>query len=147
MFSLFRTLSAAAFVGMIAAAAAEAQTGDADDAVRCGSDTVPVSLAPRAPLKIEGELCSTRAERRSGTTVQLLIHGAATNHSYWDFGTIDGVRYSYARDVAQRGIATFAIDELGAGQSSHLVSTELPIQAVANATHQVVQGLRNGSIS
>ena len=77
--------------------------------------------------------------------MQLLIHGAATNRAYWDFGTVDGVRYSYARDVAERGIATFAIDELGAGESSHPLSTQLPITAVANATHQVVQALRGGS--
>jgi hypothetical protein len=34
------------------------------------------------------------------------MHGAATNRAYWNFGTVDGVRYSYARDVAECGIAT-----------------------------------------
>ena len=150
MLSVIRTLAAAATVGLIAVSPAQAQTPsrvrDSDDRVSCSHYTVPVNLvtSPTA-LNIEGELCATPSERRTGETVQLLIHGAATNHAYWDFGTIDGVRYSYARDVAERGIATFAIDELGAGLSSHPLSTELPVTAVANATHQVVQALRGGS--
>jgi hypothetical protein len=38
-----------------------------------------------------------------------------------------------------------AIDELGAGESSPPLSTDLPIMAVASATHQIVQALRGGS--
>jgi hypothetical protein len=49
--------------------------------------------------------------------VQLLIAGATYTHAYWDFGTVDGVSYSYARAVAADGMATFAIDPLGQGDS------------------------------
>jgi hypothetical protein len=50
-----------------------------------------------------------------GVLLQLfcaVIHGAPCNHNYWDFGTVDEARYSYARDVAARGFPTFAIDLL-----------------------------------
>ena len=93
MLSIIRTLATAAIVGLIAVSPAQAQTPtpvrDSDDRVTCSHYTVPVNLAtsPTA-LKIDGELCSTPSERRTGQTVQLLIHGAATNHAYWDFGTI-----------------------------------------------------------
>jgi hypothetical protein len=114
MFSPIRSIAAADIIALIAVNPAHAQTRggdrDTDDGVTCNHYTVPVELASGlTPLKIEGELCSTNMERRSGKTVQLVIHGAATNHAYWDFGTVDGVRYSYARDVAERGIATFAM--------------------------------------
>jgi hypothetical protein len=57
--------------------------------------------------------CAGAAELTAGETVQLLIHGATYNQSYWDFGTIDGVSCSYARDIAAAGYPTFAIDEIG----------------------------------
>ena len=60
---------------------------------------LPVALAPDQPATyiIAGELCAKEDELRSGTTVQLLIHGATYNHDYWDFSKIDGITYSYAR--------------------------------------------------
>jgi hypothetical protein len=48
-----------------------------------------------------------------GVLLQLfcaVIHGATCNHDYWNSGTVDEARYSYARDVAARGFPTFAID-------------------------------------
>src|SRR5215469_12449865 len=150
---LLPAFATVAVLGLLAASPALAQTSVVDradrDDVTCRNYTTPVTLStdPSVRAEIYGELCSTSAERRSGTTVQLLIHGATYNHNYWDFGTVDGVRYSYARDVAERGIATFAIDELGSGDSTRPASTDLTIQAVADVTHQIVQGLRSGSIS
>ena len=79
----------------------------------CGNGIeVPVALAPGRPgaYTISGELCSTAAERHRGAMVQLLIPGATYSHGYWDFGSMSGVTYSYARAVAAEGIATFTID-------------------------------------
>ncbi len=111
--------------------------------------SIAVALAPQqaASAMVGGELCATPAELRSGATVQLLIHGATYNHQYWDFGKIDGVEYSYARDVAAHGFPTFALDEIGAGSSSHPPSDEVTVQAAAYVAHQIVQGLHNGSIA
>lgn len=110
---------------------------------------IPVALAAGEPASytIDGELCATPAELTSGETVQLLIHGATYNHTYWDFGTIDGVRYSYARDLAATGFPTFAIDEIGAGQSSHPLSTDITIQVAAYVAHEAVQDLLSGAIN
>jgi hypothetical protein len=78
---------------------------------------IPVAFASgeAESYSTAGQMCATPQELASDTTVQLLIHGATYNHTYWSFGTIDGVRYSYARDVAAAGYPTFAIDEIGAG--------------------------------
>jgi hypothetical protein len=65
--------------------------------------------------------------------VQLLIPGATYGRVYWDFGTIDGVRYSYARDVAAAGFPTFAIDPLGSGNSSHPPSADITMPVAAFA--------------
>jgi pimeloyl-ACP methyl ester carboxylesterase len=117
--------------------------------VTCQRDiSVPVALAAGEPASsdISGELCSTRAERHPGATVQLLIPGATYNHDYWDFGTVDGVSYSYARAVAAQGFATFAIDPLGSGRSSHPASTLITGTVAAYTDHQVVQALRAGAV-
>ena len=120
-----------------------------DEVVTCRRSAIAVALTPGAPATytVSGELCATPSERHAGTTVQLLIHGATYNYEYWDFGRFDGVEYSYARNVAAAGIPTFAFDQLGSGSSARPPSDQLTIQAAAFVTHQIVQGLRNGSIA
>jgi hypothetical protein len=97
-----------------------------------------------ADFKVSGELCATEAELDGGATVQLLIHGSTYSHDYWDFGEINGIEYSYARDVAARGFATFALDEIANGDSSRPPSDQVTIQSAAFVAHQIVQGLRDG---
>src|SRR5271165_1120298 len=120
-----------------------------DNAVMSRHFTIPVALAPGKPASytISGELFATEDELVAGTTVQLLVAGATYTHDYWDFGTVDGRRYSYARDVAAHGFPTFAFDEIGSGNSSHPPSDLVTIQSAAFVAHQLVQGLRNGSIT
>jgi pimeloyl-ACP methyl ester carboxylesterase len=109
---------------------------------------IPVALASGEPASytITGELCATPSELTGGETVQLLIHGATYNHTYWDFGRIDGVSYSYARNLAAAGFPTFAIDEIGAGQSSHPPSSDVTIQVAAFVAHEIIQDLLGGAI-
>jgi pimeloyl-ACP methyl ester carboxylesterase len=116
--------------------------------VTCRRVGVPVVLfnEQNVTYTISGELCATPAELVTGATVQLLIHGATYNYDYWDFVRMDGLEYSYARDVAQRGIATFAYDALGSGSSSHPPSDHLTLQVAADVAHQMVHCLRNGGI-
>jgi len=126
------------------------QSNDADNAVHCRQlEGIPVSLEAGQASKyaVSGELCATKDELADGTTMQLLIHGATYNQDYWDFGRIDGNNYSYARYVAAHGFPTFALNQLGAADSSHPASADLTIQAMASVAHQIVQGLRNGSIA
>jgi pimeloyl-ACP methyl ester carboxylesterase len=117
--------------------------------VTCRRTAIAVALTPGAPAlyTVSGELCATPTERTAGKTVQVLIHGASYNYEYWDFGRIDGVDYSYARQVAARGIPTFAFDQLGSGSSSRPPSELLSIQAAAYVAHQIVQGLRSGAVA
>ena len=93
-------------VSLVVAAAVTPALAASDDAVTCQPATARVALAPGQPASytVSGELCATQEELQAGTTVQLLIHGATYNHDYWDFGTINGVRYSFARDVAAHGL-------------------------------------------
>ena len=135
--------------GVLATASAVSPVyADTDNAVTCRPATVRVAIAPGQPATytVAGELCATADELQAGTTAQLLIHGATYNHDYWDFGKIDAVRYSYARDVAAHGFPTFAFDQLGSGSSSRPSSDLLTTQAASFVAHQVVEALRNGSI-
>jgi pimeloyl-ACP methyl ester carboxylesterase len=123
---------------------------DRDASVTCRQDLrLPVALAAGQPASytVSGELCSTAAERRDGGTVQLLIPGATYDHRYWDFGTVDGRRYSYARDVAALGYPTLALDMLGTGDSSTPPSSQITIDTAAFVAHQAVQALRDGRVA
>jgi pimeloyl-ACP methyl ester carboxylesterase len=104
-------------------------------------------VAVDLPYSVVGELCATSAELRAGATVQLLIHGGTYNHTYWDFGTHNGVRYSYARNIADAGIATFAVDQIGTGQSVKPPSSEVTNEVAAYVDHDVVQALRAGTLA
>jgi pimeloyl-ACP methyl ester carboxylesterase len=118
-------------------------------AVSCRRVDALVALADGQPAKylVAGELCATPDERRDGTTLQLLVHGATYSHDYWDFGNVQGTTYSYARAVAARGIATYALDEIGVGSSSHPLSTLVTLDAAAYVAHQIIGALRDGSLT
>ena len=120
-----------------------------DDSVFCRRIDAQVALTPGTPASytVSGELCATEDELSTGGTVQLLIHGAGYNHTYWDFGTVNGIQYSYARDVAAHGFPTFALDLIGAGNSSHPPSNQVTNEVTAYVAHQIVQGLRSGSVN
>ena len=137
-------------MGAAHADAAAPPAPDLDGSVTCRQDLrLPVALAAGQPARytVSGELCATAAERRDGRTVQLLIPGATYDHRYWDFGTIDGRRYSYARDVAAHGYPTFALDMLGTGDSSTPPSDQITIDTAAFVAHQAVQALRDGGVA
>jgi pimeloyl-ACP methyl ester carboxylesterase len=149
-----RVRLAVALVVAVAMAFAQPALARTGGSVSCHtyreSGTVPASLVPSGqplPYTIVGELCAGAAGLPDGTTVQLLLHGGTYNHSYWDFGTIDGAQYSYARHLAAAGLPTFAIDHIGAGQSSKPSGGDVTNEVVAEVDHQVVQGLRDGSIA
>jgi pimeloyl-ACP methyl ester carboxylesterase len=142
-------LAVLGFVAILLPGAASAAPVGATGQVSCQSYSgIPVALSTGEPQSyaVTGELCATRSELVAGKTVQLLIHGATYNHSYWDFGTVDRVSYSYARDLAAVGYPTFSLDEIGVGQSSHPPSADVDIQVAAFVAHQVVQDLLGGTI-
>src|SRR4051794_20162511 len=94
--------------GLSAPPAAAASPG------HCSEIDLPESVpTPRETL--HGQLCMPPG--RPPTSVPLLVHGATYSHVYWDF-PYQPERYSYQRDMARHGYATFSVDRLGNGQSS-----------------------------
>jgi pimeloyl-ACP methyl ester carboxylesterase len=137
-------LAMAAWVGLCGAVRA---SGSAELTCRRADALVALAEGHPANYLVTGELCATPGELSDGTTLQLLIHGATYNHDYWDLGSVQGTTHSYARAIAARGMATFALDEIGAGGSSHPLSTFVTVDAAAYVAHQIVSALRDGSLT
>jgi alpha-beta hydrolase superfamily lysophospholipase len=116
-------------------------------AISCADTDLPVTgpglppLVPGAPATVHGRLCLPAGAVPD--SVQLLVHGGTYNSAYWDL-PYRPERYSYQRDMASHGYATFAADQLGAGGSSRPLSLPLTVQAEAEALHEVIGHLRAG---
>ncbi|MFB9908549.1 alpha/beta fold hydrolase [Allokutzneria oryzae] len=119
--------------------------------VSCSEVTLPVTapgllplLSPGMPAVVRGQFCSPKGA--TPTTVQLLVHGGTYNRAYWDL-PYQPEKYSYQRDMAKHGYATFAVDRLGTGKSSKPLSIPMMIDAEALAMHEVVGHLRAGKVA
>ena len=77
--------------------------------------------------------------------LQVLVHGATYNHTYWDFPAVNGRDYSYARYMAARKYAVLAVDLPGAGESSKPPGEGLTLADTGEALRQVVEALRSGT--
>jgi len=113
------------------------------DPARCSAYDLPVSTNPLLPLTMHGQLCLPAGA--PSPTVQLLLHGATYNRAYWDL-PYQPATYSYQQDMAAHGLATFAVDEIGIGQSSRPLSTLITGAMQAAAVHIVVGDLRAGVV-
>lgn len=109
---------------------------------RCLSIALRVSLAPgqRANQTISGTLCSPSKANRTHA-IDVLVHGATYDRSYWDSG-FDDRNYSYVARTLDAGRATFSYDRLGVGKSSALASTSVTMHADAYVLHQILQHFR-----
>jgi pimeloyl-ACP methyl ester carboxylesterase len=105
--------------------------------------SVPVGLGDEQPptAVIYGRLCTPHG--RAPQTVQLLVHGGAYNHTYWD-APFPGA--SYARAAGLAGYATLAIDRIGAGRSTRPHSSAVTFSSTISTLHQVVQSLKSGRL-
>lgn len=117
-------------------------TASAAAEVRCTETMLPVMLT-LLPQTVHGKLCTPVGS--TPKTVQLLVHGGTYNSQYWDL-PLDSGRYSYQRDMARRGFATFAMDCLGSGTSSQPLSALVTGTAQASIVHQVIGKLRAGQV-
>lgn len=111
----------------------------------CAAYTLPVAITDPGPADqtMWGQLCYRGS--REPATVQLLVHGATYNHLYWDFPYGDGY-YSYVDAATAAGYATFDVDRIGDGNSSHPPSTDVTLTAGAVALHDAVTALRTGTV-
>ncbi len=112
--------------------------------VQCITNYVGVKQFPTdvAYQYIWGQLCF-RQQPTSATPVQVLIHGGAYNHTYWDT-PFKPETYSYVQAATARGYATFNFDRLGYGASSRPLAVTLDFNVAGYVTHQLVQMLRAG---
>jgi pimeloyl-ACP methyl ester carboxylesterase len=109
---------------------------------RCTETDLPVTL-DLLPQKVHGKLCLPASGIPK--TVQLLVHGGTYNRLYWDLPNVP-TRYSYQQDMADHGLATFAIDALGSGASSQPLSALITGTGLASTVHQVIGALRAGRV-
>lgn len=133
----------AAFVALAATAAligvttpAQAQQG----AIDCHSVTIPATYAILIPVTVAGQLCLPASGDAS--TVEVLIPGATYNKSYYD-----APGASYQRQEAADDIATLAIDRIGTGASTHLLSATITGTGQANIISQVITAVRDGRVT
>lgn len=143
-----RILRAAAVTGLSISllSAVPAPAIASEPATHCRDVTVPVSIAEGQPTQYEiwGQLCTP--DRQKATTVQVLIHGLNYSHLYWDF-PFQPDHYSYVRQANRAGYATFNLDRIGVGRSSHPASADVTLESNAYTIHQVVAALRHGTIA
>jgi pimeloyl-ACP methyl ester carboxylesterase len=137
-------IAAALAAALVFSPAAGAQA-DGLGALTCSDHTVAVRVADPGPADqtMWGQLCYRGS--REPATVQLLVHGASYNHLYWNFPYGNGY-YSYVDAATAAGYATFDIDRIGDGNSSHPPSTELDLTAGAVGLHDAVTALRTGGV-
>lgn len=111
----------------------------------CSAHTLQVAIADPGPADetMRGQLCY-RGPREPGT-VQVLVPGATYNHLYWDFPYRDGY-YSYVDAATAAGYATFDVDPIGQGNSSHPPSEDVTLTAEAVALHDAITALRSGTV-
>lgn len=107
----------------------------------CDTLQIAVSLAPGEPAdqRVSATLC--RPLIGNPGQVDLLVHGATYNGSYWDFPALDR-RYSYVDRTLLAGRAVLFFDRIGTGQSSRPASDRVSVTAGAYVMHQLVQWLR-----
>jgi len=110
---------------------------------QCQAMQVAVTLPAVPGATLYGELCVQAGT--SPSAVQLLVHGATYNSYYNDWPDRPGF-YSYVRQMTGAGYATFNIERLGYGRSTHPNSSLSTIQNGTEALRQVVEKLRNGDI-
>jgi pimeloyl-ACP methyl ester carboxylesterase len=112
----------------------------------CRDVSVPVSLTQGRPARYQiwGQLCTPGY--RPAATVQVLIPGLNYSHVYWDF-PFQPDHYSYVRHANQAGYATFNLDRIGVGHSSHPASGDVTLESNAYTIHQVIAALRGGAIA
>ncbi|HKY64631.1 MAG TPA: alpha/beta hydrolase [bacterium] len=107
----------------------------------CQKLTVPVNVAGVPDAHMYGELCTPIGS--TPDTVQVLVHSTWYNLESWD---PPQNQYSYVQAAVAKGYATFNLDRFGTGQSSTPPAHLVTIDVVEDTIHQLIVGLRNGSI-
>jgi pimeloyl-ACP methyl ester carboxylesterase len=111
----------------------------------CAQVTLPVALQTSGTKDqwVRGTLCHPFRMAQGKHELDILTEGATYNSTYWDW-PIDSSQYSYVNKTLAEGRATFAYDRIGAGKSSHPVSTDITEATDAYVLHQIISMLQKG---
>ncbi|KZV96696.1 alpha/beta-hydrolase [Exidia glandulosa HHB12029] len=114
-----------------------------------GDPTTNVTIPVSGTFGIELKFCepTTVVASRAGT-LQVLVHGASYDTSYWDFEAFQPDNYSYVRFAAAQGYPTLNMARLGSGLSDHpdpLQVVQFGLQIAIE--EQILRLARAGSIT
>lgn len=125
---------------------APAQASANGAGIQCQQKDIDVTLSPSdgTTYTVAAELCYEGSQ--AGKTIQVLEHGTASSADYWNFPYLPH-KYSYVQDQVNKGYVTLAIDTFGSGESDRPPAEQVTLPANAYVVHQVVQRLRDGSLS
>ncbi|MBN2530754.1 MAG: alpha/beta hydrolase [Deltaproteobacteria bacterium] len=111
----------------------------------CSDHTIAVTLpSVGIDATIAGTLC-WRGPLNSTRTVQILLHGGTYDRHYWEDAG-QPWRYRYGSIATAAGFATFSMDRLGTGLSSHPPGDLVTPRANADAVYGVIEALKGGDI-
>lgn len=99
-----------------------------------------VDLAGDTAAVISGHFHPARTRARR--VLQVLLHGNSYDHRYWDVGPINGIDYSYARHMSERGYDVLAVDLPGTGSSAKPPGDTVTLESVGAALASVVEVMR-----
>lgn len=125
-------------------------TAEVPVAVEPGNPLVPgapaLSACPGPPAALSVRTC-VPGSGEAPRGVQLLVHGAVTDHRYWNLPDPDGTgRNSWEAAALAAGWATASVDRLGSGASSHPPSGSVTLDANASALSTLARSLRAGQV-
>jgi len=138
------SLSMIAALAMSSFASTAFANGNGGGQETCETHTLQVNLIPGDPTlyNLEGELCWKGSKENK--PVQVLVHGATYDRSYWNFPG-EGNQLSYVKAAVKEKYVTFAYDRLGSGVSAKPLGILVNVDNSAYVNHQVIQALRAGT--
>ncbi|HEY2833819.1 MAG TPA: alpha/beta hydrolase [Sporichthyaceae bacterium] len=92
---------------------------------------------------VKGTLVAPQAALKSGKAAMLYLHAVTWGAYYWQFKGVTG--YDYARQMAELGHVSVAVDRLGYGASGKPAGLDTCFGSEADVAHQMVEALRAGS--
>ena len=104
---------------------------------------VPVWLSPGG--RADYTVATWLARPKDGKDVIFItVPGSTYGHTYWDFPYKPEI-YSFVQTMSKAGYSSLNLDRMGSGESSK-PSTDVTGEIQARVIHQLVDGLRSGSI-
>jgi alpha-beta hydrolase superfamily lysophospholipase len=146
MRNVVRLFVAAIGLAAVLAPSAASASPHRPGGLHCSVHYLHVAISDPGPASqiMWGQLCYRGG--RQPRAVQLLVHGVTYDHLYWNFPYGHGY-YSYVDAATAAGYATFSIDRIGDGRSSHPPGAEVTVAAGAVAVHDAISDLRSGEVS